>query len=294
VPNELEVNLPYRWDLVTPEQLGTLMPADAEPDVWFLDELVECAAKVVARGGNGDLFFVGRSLDSMYDLLCGAFEDTVDAPRLERLPLSFALRMIKVDGGRRSERLTYPHVLRARYVLKDLGLSPYHLARRHRPVTFVDVVHGGGTFTELYTIIRGWIAAEREPWPVIRQKLRFVGVTARGDSGPKQWRWQQHTEWTAELPARAVRNVALRYGVWSYLADTQPKLTRTFPVADWFSDCAGPRRGETLGPALAQAIAIVGKGRDRDVRRSLARAMASEPAMAQRWLRSLVVQLTAR
>ena len=102
VPNAMEVNITYRWDLVTPGQFGTLRPADAQPDLWFFDELVECTAKVVARSGGGDLYFVGRSLDSMYDLLCGAFEDTDHRDRVDRLPLSFALRATTVYGTTRA------------------------------------------------------------------------------------------------------------------------------------------------------------------------------------------------
>ena len=91
-----------------------------------------------------------------------------------------------------------------------------------------------------------------------------------------------------------MRNVSLRYGLWSYFADTQPKLTRMFPVADWFAEPSGPRRDATVGPALVQALAVVDRGRDRDTRRALARIMSHEPAMAQPWLRALVAQLTAR
>jgi hypothetical protein len=46
----------------------------------------------------------------------------------------------------------------ARGILADVGLTPYALARRKRPATFVDVVHGGSTFTELFTLLRCWIA----------------------------------------------------------------------------------------------------------------------------------------
>jgi hypothetical protein len=66
-------NVPFRWDLVTPDQLGSLLAGTSDPDLWFLDDLVECAGKVLARCGGGDLVFFGRSLDSMFDLLGGAF-----------------------------------------------------------------------------------------------------------------------------------------------------------------------------------------------------------------------------
>lgn len=76
VNEPIEVSLPFRWDLVTPAQLGSLLADRPEPDLWFRDALVECAGKVLARCGGGDLVFVGRSLDSMFDLLGGALGHT--------------------------------------------------------------------------------------------------------------------------------------------------------------------------------------------------------------------------
>ncbi len=58
----------------------------SQPDLWFIDDLVQCAGKVLARSGNGDLVFVGRSLDSTSDLLSGALADipTEDADHRDR------------------------------------------------------------------------------------------------------------------------------------------------------------------------------------------------------------------
>lgn len=63
-----EVAVPFRWDLVSPDQLGLLLAGAGEPDLWFLDSLVACAGKVVARGSDGDLFFVGPPLGRGPDL----------------------------------------------------------------------------------------------------------------------------------------------------------------------------------------------------------------------------------
>jgi hypothetical protein len=99
VDGVVEESLPFRWDLVTPDQLGSLLVGTATPDLWFLDELVACAGKVLARSGNGDLVFVGRSLDSMFDLLSGALADLAGQRLLRRLPLSF--QRPSVRSGRR-------------------------------------------------------------------------------------------------------------------------------------------------------------------------------------------------
>lgn len=168
---------PFRWDLVTPDQLGSLLEDTVEPSLWFLDDLVTCAGKVLARGGDAQLVFVGRSL---------------------------------------------------------------------------DVVSRGGTFEKLFSLLDNWIVDSREPWDVIRRQLRFVGVTVKGKTSPNTWRWQQHTDWTARLPARAVQNVSLPYFVWTHFGDHQTKLTRSFRPAAWYADAEGPNRGDQTRQALGE------------------------------------------
>ncbi|GID17221.1 hypothetical protein Aab01nite_08110 [Paractinoplanes abujensis] len=249
---------PYRWDLVTPDQLGSLLGGTRRPALFFLDQLVECAGTVLARSGGGDLVFVGRSLDSMFDLLGGALDGG-----LHRLPLSFR-------RGRR--RLTHAETAAARELLAAAGVTPRRLARRDRPITFVDVVHEGSTFTQLYELLRDWVDEEREPWPVIRRKLRFVGVTAERKPSPNAYRWQQDVTWPRELPSRSVLNVSLSRTVWHYFGDVQVKLTRTFRPEQWLSEPDGPRHDEETRQALAEAVALVAYGRNKQGRQALARA----------------------
>ncbi len=288
------VAVPFRWDLASPDQLGSLLTGTGEPDLWFVDSLVACAGKVVARGGDGDLFFVGRSLDSMFDLLSGALSGAAAAPQVHRLPLSFARQGAVAAGRWRRRPLDAGEVRRARRILAASGLAPRSLARRSRPATFADVVHAGSTFTELFTLLRDWIAEDRAQWDVIRRKLRFVGVTVRRKTSPNTFRWQQHASWTRLLPARAVVNVSLDWPAWTYLADQQVKLTRSFTPERWLADAAGPDHGEPARQALAEAVALVGYGRSVTGRTELARAIAGEPGLAQPWLRSLVTSLSRR
>lgn len=272
------MNVPYRWDLVAPDQLGSLLDGIATPEPWYLDDLVECTGKVLARSGNGDLVFVGRSLDSMFDLLSGALPDR----RIARFPLA-------LFGSRPIARAD---VLRAREMAADLGITPASLARRDRPLTFVDVVYAGSTFTKIFTLLDDWIAEECETWPAIRRKLRFVGVTSRKKTSPNTWRWQQHAEWTRRLPAASVVNVSLHEWVWSYFGDVQTKLTRSYRLERWREDSGGLQRDEWTRAALAEAVHLVELGRGKEIRRRIARAIDGEPALAEPWLRTLFRQLS--
>lgn len=124
--------------------------------------------------------------------------------------------------------------------------GPPRLARR-RPLALVDLVWTGRTFTTLHSVLRTWAGETREPWPVIRLKLRYLGITSRKQTSPKTYRWQQHRPWTGELPAGSVTNTSLDGWVWHLLGNAQPKTAPTFPPSRWhqeelpWSPQAGPR-----------------------------------------------------
>ena len=164
---------------------------------------------------------------------------------------------------------------------------------RSRPVVLVDVVDSGTTFGELFTLLREWIEQDRGPWPVIRRKLRFVGVTSRRETSPTTFRWHQHAPWTRTLPAAAVTNVSLQPWVWAYFGNEQVKLTRTLRPERWTAEPDGPVRDGATRDALAEAAALVAYGRSRAGRHAVARAVGRDPALAQPWLRTLVTTLTS-
>ncbi|WP_249350411.1 hypothetical protein [Microbispora sp. H10836] len=275
-------NQPYRWNLIRPDRLGTLLDGRPEPALPYPDDLVECGAKILARSGNGDVHFVGRSADSVFDLLSGALSATSRPDRVRLLPFSY-----------RFEEPLRPHEIRQlRVNLAAAGVSPHALARRRRPIVFADLVHRGYTFTHLYALLRDWIDDEHEAWDVIRLKLRFLGVTERQKTSPKTWRWWQDCAWTAELPRSGVTNVSVDRFVWFYLGDHQQKLTASFRRTRWADETvARPRHDKKTLDALAEAVAVAGLGRTPQVRTALARVMAREPSFGEPWLRSLALEL---
>ena len=56
----IETSVPFRWDLVTPDQLGSMLAGTTKPDLWFVDDLVQCTGKALARSANGGPHMVER------------------------------------------------------------------------------------------------------------------------------------------------------------------------------------------------------------------------------------------
>ncbi|PSK81392.1 hypothetical protein CLV63_1478 [Murinocardiopsis flavida] len=286
-PESPEPTRPFRWDLVRRDQLGSLLGGTPEFFPEYLDEMVHCAARILALSADGDLYFVGRSADDLHDLLSGVLSGTSWRDRVRQLPLS----LYQGDGA----RLTPAETRQLRVNLDADGLAPAALMRRDRPVVFTDLVASGSTFGNLHRLLRDWIAEERAPWDVIRTKLRYIGVTGRRRTSPNTWRWQQHAEWTAELPARAVRNVSMDERRWQYLAAAEPKITPSFRRTRWLDpSVAQPRHDDETRKALASAVALVEHGRGPEVRARILDRLRAEPAAKERWLRTFLPELRPR
>ncbi|TCC37867.1 hypothetical protein [Kribbella speibonae] len=274
---------PFRWDLIRPDQLGSMLDDVEVWELFFLDDLIRCAARVLGQCGDGDLYFVGRSVDSLFDVLSGALADTGWSSRLHPLPLS----LFGVDG----QSVTAGELRQLRTNLAAEGLTPGELMRG-RPTVFVDLVYQGSTFENLYGVLRRWIDDEHAQWDVIRRQLRFVGITSRTKTSPNTWRWHQHAEFATDLPASAIRNVSLDPRLWSYFGDYQHKTAASFRRTRWADpEVADPRRDERTRMALAEAVKIVAAARTPKVRRKLAELLTREPAISERWLRELQVSL---
>jgi hypothetical protein len=272
-----EPRLPFRWDLSRAEQLGTL-PVDTRPEE--IPELTECAARVLARSADGDLYFVGRSPDSLHDLLSGVLADTPHLSRLHRLPLSL--------HGTDSRDPTPDERAQLRADLTASGITPAGLAARDRPLVLVDLVHEGTTFGHLHRELRAWIDEERAAWNVIRRKLRYLGVTARRHTSPNTWRWQQHAEWTRELPASSVGNVSVFGPLWRYLGERQARVEPPFRRARWSDPgVAVPRHDDRTREALSEALSLRAHGLTRRARAQVHRVLTAEPAFRDPWLRTL-------
>ncbi|MEV2274876.1 hypothetical protein AB0I72_04770 [Nocardiopsis sp. NPDC049922] len=282
----MEPMRPFRWNVARGDRLGSLLDGhDHEPA--YLPHLVECAAKVLARSSDGDLYFVGRSADSVFDLLSGALADTRFASRLHQLPLS----LYGSDGA----DLTATERAQLRTNLTSSGLSPNGLAGRRRPVVFADLVLAGSTFTNLHHHLRDWIDDERASWNVIRTKIRYVGITVREKTSPNTWRWQQHEDWVTELPGKAVCNVSVDLWLWRYLGNDQPKTAHSFRRTRWSDpEVTVPRHDEKARRGLAIAVALYQSGRTREVREEIHRVLTGEPTFREPWLRDIARALRRR
>jgi hypothetical protein len=281
---------PFRWNLAKRSELGRLIE-DLTPDdeAWLETALLPVLARVLAYSDDGDLFFVGRSPESLFDYASGLLFDTSWAGRLHLLHYSM--------WGNSVNRLETEHpraLVDLRRYLTALALDPLGIKNRPRSVTLVDLVSNGTTFDSLIQVLYEWCAATTGDWEAIQDKLHIVGLTFQQPTSPKTWRWQQHSEWVDRLGRGRVKNISIAHDLYRYIGDNQPKMALSYPPWRWGDPAVThPRYDEPTLQALRLAVSLFDAGRTREQRQRLVTALAGQPAMRYAWFRRLITELGA-
>lgn len=282
---------PFRWNVARREQLGELSDvAPATSYDGFRDDLRVTAAKVIARGGDCDLVFLGRSLESLFDYLSGIVEDVEAAPSLTLLQYSSPSGT--ADHLARHHRPELDALLA--YFTTE-RLDPAAITGFGKPVRFVDVVASGGTFAGLVDMLRHWSETQGIDFNAVLRRIGFVGLTRQRQTSPNTRRWWQQSPWT-ELQARPrITNVSVPPRLWSFVADSEAKVTPSHRLYRWSDPQQSvPVRNSEHLAALRRAVDLFDAGRTRAERQALARLIARAPEMREAWLRTLVLRLRGR
>ncbi len=250
---------PFRWDLKKQEQLGKLL--DGQRATFFdgfFSELLECAQKIVSINQGASFVFVGRSPESIFDLLTGAYEGRPEQEHLIHLNISNRFQSIRKLQG---EMPFQYEALKLHFL--DLGLSPDQIVQAPRQVCFVDLVYAGGTYELLFEFLKNWCAEEKSDFSALKRKIKFLGITERTKNSPNTWRWQQHADWVKDNPEIEVKNISISRLLWGYLGDYQEKVENSNHPKKWGdNEMLLPPRGQENFRALRLAYDVYLYGKE--------------------------------
>lgn len=279
---------PFRWNLSQRAELGRLADGPATPAYpEVVDDLRECAARVLRFCRDSDLVFLGRSPDSVFDYLSGLLRDTSWQSRLSLLNVSVRHHSVAELRRDHRERLDAFHEH-----LAIVGLDAPDLVRRERPIALVDVVATGATFGHVVEIILAHADELGVDTNAVKRRIRFIGLTWRTHTSPKTIRWHQHAEWLTAFPKNAAKNVSIPGRLWDYIGNRQPKAALWNPPWRWGHPAMlEPLHDESHVQALSFALRIYDAATSADERDKAVRLLSTSPEMKYAWLRALVLEL---
>jgi hypothetical protein len=279
---------PFRWDLRKRQSLGGLLEGEVAACYdGFVDDLRGCAARVLSFAGDRDLYFIGRSPESLFDYLSGVLLDTSWSERLHLVHLSLR--------GHDPDRLlgTEPgNVEHLRAYLTRVGLEPELVLRHPRCLAFVDLVASGSTLGNLTKLLETWSGERRLEWRAVHRKIRYVGVTWEKKTSPNTWRWQQNCAWVQSVPEATIKNVSIPWRLWDYLGNYQAKTTCSYFWRYWGApEAANPPRDARNIEALRLAFRLFERGRTKQERDRFAAELGQRRAVRERWFRAVLAEV---
>ncbi len=218
---------PFRWNLAKPEQLGRLV-AGWEDVTWSDAEMVQIrsvSARIIAHSTGSTIVFLGRSPELFFDYLSGHFDDSRSYQPLVLANIS--LRDLPSDYE--SFRPTQKRLFKS--FLLDHCLSPELLLKT--PVTLVDYVASGETFTRLFNYITALAKDQGLDVKAVQRRLKFLGLVARKKNSPNTFRWYQHIDWGKQLKREQLKSVSVEPDFMYHVANSEEKMTQSFTHWRW-------------------------------------------------------------
>lgn len=284
-----ETNFPFRWKIEAPDELGSLIKTDFELSDRLLSDVRYCAARILAFSQNSRLVFVGRSLDSVHDYLTAILDNTTWHNRLLRLNISLY--------GHSLEHIQQNHpksFVSLKKYFEELDIDPIAVKSGKVPTSFVDVVYEGGTYQQIFKLLNDWSDELQSDSTAMNKKIRFIGITRRRKTSPNTWRWQQQTEWTKYLKSSNIKNVSMEYEFWDYVANYQPKITKSFTPKMWKTEASESRiYSEETIKAINEEYCLYNAGKSRIEKQLFVKELLNKQSMKLAWLRNLALEIKA-
>lgn len=281
--------IPFRWNIRKLNEIGSLLQYAPEPHDYppFQTELLRSLSRILAFAGNSHWYFIGRSPESYFDFLSGLFES--DEEMLKRVHLlQFSAGRIVQDYAYIKQH-HYEGLMNLRHYFQQQKLDPISIQNRKEQTALIDIVDGGSTFQLLIEILYDWTKELKGNWPMLREKIRLVGLTERTKNSPNTWRWQQKREWVAEFGIRQIKNVSLPAGMWTFIGNYQAKATQSFRPERWNApEIIHPKHKGIHLKGLKRAVEVYEWGKSDEGRTQLRKHLTQEIEMRESWFRALV------
>lgn len=137
----------------------------------FKNQLVEVTAKVLNKCHNGELYFLGRSMEHSYDFLMGAFDNIPTwKDRLHHVIISLRGACFGLEG------LCDGNIEGFERQMKLHKLHPNNIIRRKHMTVIIDVIHGGGTLSCFIKCLIDYAKSCKLSVKDMLQKIAFVAI----------------------------------------------------------------------------------------------------------------------
>ncbi len=139
----------------------------------YIKDIIETSAKILNYCRDGDIFFIGRSPENIYDFLLGA----LDSPWKDRLHLV----LISMAGYEDYNSLSSMQKSSIQSYLTNCGLHPQAIISRKRRTCLVDFVCRATTIDNFLLFMGKWVLEEKLSLGDMQSKIETILIQKQSD-----------------------------------------------------------------------------------------------------------------
>ena len=192
---------------------------------------VAIAAQTLALCRDGELFFIGRSAESVYDFLWGALDRLTWQSRLH-------LVVISTRNYEGYPALTAQQKKGIQTYLTHLGLHPKQIIQRKRRTCLVDFVYSGWTIDAFLLLMQEWTKECRLSLADMQSKIECILFQQEGENREDLCNadFVNYYGWGR----RSLHLVTVPHNFWYDATENVKKTLDSYTINDW-GDAEGIR-----------------------------------------------------
>lgn len=248
----------------------------------FEEELIQTIAQILSNIRNGEMFFIGRSPEHIYDFLSGALEHIPvyhNKLHLVNISIRRAYDNTGYDGLEEKQKIAI-----CQYLSKS-GLHPKNIIQRKQRTCLIDFVHSGWTFDNLTNFLEKWCIEEKLSVKDMKMKIEFIIIEDETKEGKFIYnKYVNEHGWGRN----SLHRIYVKKRFWKACGDDLPKVTNSYTTNIWGEELEVDHSLDRLiGIQFAKKMYELGKSLKG--RKMLAKEMSKIGyAMRYTWYRSLV------
>jgi hypothetical protein len=197
------------------------------------NQIVEAAARVIEKCFNGNIYFIGRSPEYIYDYLRSALKDLKawrDRCRLVIISTAKAPGYMDLTEEARDGLKTY---------LEKEGLSPGNIIRGRKRTCLVDFLFSGRTITVLVNFLFNWCIELKLNRQDLLYKIDAIMFITRSDKERLRrisvMDLFPNAFWinSCGFGQRSFFPVSVDDEFWFECAENEPKITDSYTHTEW-------------------------------------------------------------
>lgn len=253
----------------------------------YINDIIKTSAKILNYCRDGELFFIGRSPENIYDFLLGA----LDSPWNEKLHLV----LLSMEGYEDYKSLLSGQKKAIQCYLTNCGLHPQTIISRKKRTCIVDFTCRATTIDNFLLFMEKWTLEEKLSLGCMQGKIETILIQKQSDfDSSKNELFDAHFINYYGWNKNSFHVIATDDSFWLDCCENLEKITLSYIVVQWGDEEYIEAMNLPDPKGKEHAYVSYSYGRSKHGRKLLISHLIKQHSMQFLWFRNLLSLLNGK